>query len=137
MRTQVLVGSCLCRAVSYSITTELQNFYFCHCKQCRKLTGSAFAANIQAVPAAVSWLSGAEYVKRFDLPGERQFTKVFCLACGSGLPFLNKTGDKLFIPAGSLDSTPSLEPRHNIFWQDRAEWYELGVAASRTIAFAD
>lgn len=60
-----------------------------------------------------------------------------CLACGSGLPFLNKTREKLFIPAGSLDSTPSLEPRYNIFWQDRAEWYELGVVAPRTIAFAD
>ena len=47
-------------------------------------------------------------MKRFDYPGDRLFTKVFCSECGSGLPFLNKTGKKLFIPAGSLDSEPGI-----------------------------
>jgi hypothetical protein len=63
-------------------------------------------------PAEVKWLSGAEYVKRFDYPGDRLFTKVFCSECGSGLPFLNKSGKKLFIPAGSLDSAPGILPGH-------------------------
>ena len=76
------------------------------------MTGSAFASNIQAAPAEVKWLSGAEYVKRFDYPRDRLFTKVFCSECRSGLPFLNKSGKKLFIPAGSLDSAPGILPGH-------------------------
>jgi hypothetical protein len=102
MNRHLLTGSCLCKRVKYSVAAELQQFYFCHCEQCRKVTGSAFASNILAAPAEVKWLSGAEYVKRFDYPGDRLFTKVFCSECGSGLPFLNKGGKKLFIPAGSL-----------------------------------
>jgi hypothetical protein len=124
-----LHGSCLCTRVRFAVQAELDHFYFCHCAQCRKITGSAFAANILAKPAAVTWLSGSELVRRFDYPGERAFTKVFCSNCGSGLPFLNEHGTTLFIPAGSLDSLPPISPERNIFWEDRAVWYEEGVAA--------
>jgi hypothetical protein len=76
MNQHLLTGSCLCNRVKYSVAAELQRFYLCHCEQCRKVTGSAFASNIQSAPAEVKWLSGAEYVKRFDYPGDRFFTKV-------------------------------------------------------------
>ena len=85
----------------------------------------------------MKWLSGAEHVKRFDYPGDRLFTKVFCSECGSGLPFLNKSGKKLFIPGGSLDSEPGIDPGHNIFWGDRSSWYEAGIAAPRSEGFAE
>lgn len=137
MNQRVLAGSCLCKRVKYSIVAELEEFYFCHCEQCRKVTGSAFASNIQAKPTEIEWLSGAEYVKRFDYPGDRLFTKVFCSECGSGLPFLNKSGKKLFIPAGSLDSEPGINPRHNIFWGDRSSWYETGISARRSEGFVN
>jgi hypothetical protein len=84
MKQHLLTGSCLCKRVKYSVAAELQQFFLCHCEQCRKVTGSAFASNIQAAPAEVKWLAGAEYVKRFDYPGDRLFTKVFCSECGSG-----------------------------------------------------
>src|SRR5262245_31058814 len=83
MNQHLLTGSCLCKRVKYSVAAELQQFYLCHCEQCRKVTGSAFASNILALPAEVKWLSGAEYVKRFDYPGDRLFIKVFCSECGS------------------------------------------------------
>jgi hypothetical protein len=137
MKQHLLTGSCLCKRVKYSVVAELQQFYLCHCEQCRKVTGSAFASNIQSAPAEVKWLAGAEYVKRFDYPGDRLFTKVFCSECGSGLPFLNKTGKKLFIPAGSLDSEPGILPGHNIFWGDRSSWYEAGVSAPRSEGFVE
>ena len=81
-----------------------------------KITGSAFAANILTKPATIDWISGFEWVKRFDYPDERMFTKVFCSNCGSGLPFINKKGDALIIPAGSLDHHPNIKPNENIFW---------------------
>jgi hypothetical protein len=137
MNQRELTGSCLCIRVKYSVTTELLQFYLCHCEQCRKLTGSAFASNIQAKPAEVNWLSGAQFVKRFDFPGDRLFTKVFCSECGSGLPFLNKSGEKLFIPAGSLDSDPEISPGHNIFWGDRSAWFEAGLSAPKSNGFVE
>lgn len=135
MRKSSLKGSCLCGKVSYAVSTELKAFFFCHCEQCRKITGSSFASNILAKPAQVIWESGEEFVKRFDYPGERAFTKVFCNNCGCGLPFLNESGTTLFIPAGSLDCDPKIRPEKNIFWGDKSPWYEEGVNAPKCIGF--
>ena len=137
MNSTTLSGSCLCGSVKYSVTTEIEHFYFCHCEQCRKITGSSFASNILAKPANVNWISGSEYVRRFDYPGKRSFSKVFCSICGSGLPFLNEKGNILFIPAGSLDHDPNIRPDKNIFWSDRAQWYEAGITAPKCAEFPE
>ena len=128
-------GTCLCGRVKYSVRSKLQRFYFCHCQQCRKLTGSAFAANLLLKPVEIEWVSGEQFVKRFDYPGDRIFSRVFCAECGSGLPFLNEIGDSLIIPAGSLDHELGIEPDINIFWADRAAWYEAGVSAPGCAGF--
>ena len=134
MTLTTLSGRCLCGTVQYSATVEVNDFYFCHCKQCRKITGSAFASNILTTPTTVNWITGSESVKRFDDP-KRTFTKVFCSNCGSGLPFLNKSGSALLIPAGSLDEEPNIKPSHNIFWGDKAKWYEDGANAPKCDGF--
>ncbi len=134
MEKTELKGSCLCGKVHYTVTAELMKFYFCHCEQCRKITGSSFASNILAKPADVIWTSGEEYVKRFDYPN-RSFTKIFCTECGSGLPFLNVSETTLFIPAGSLDCDPGVRPDKNIFWGDKSPWYEAGIDAPRCDGF--
>jgi len=38
-------GSCLCGQVQYRLTAEPGEFGYCHCKSCRKASGSAHAAN--------------------------------------------------------------------------------------------
>ena len=126
-----LSGSCLCGEVRYLIAAELDEFYFCHCQQCRKLSGTAFASNILAKPSPILWQSGSELVRRFDYPGERSFTRAFCVKCGSALPFLNKTMSSLIIPAGGLDSDVSMLPDKNIFWDDKAPWLGAGTVAQR------
>ncbi len=137
MKPTTLTGSCLCGTVKYSVTTEIKKFYFCHCEQCRKITGSSFASNILAKPSTVSWVSGSEKIKRFDYPGPKSYTKVFCSECGSGLPFLNERGNTLFIPAGSLDSDLKIKPDCNIFWSDKASWYEEGIEVQKCAEFPE
>lgn len=132
-----LSGSCLCGRVRYSVVTEIKRFYFCHCKQCRKLTGSAHASNILTIPAPVDWLQGEQYVKRFDDETGRAFTHVFCSECGSGLPFTNISGTTLFIPAGSLDHDLDVEVDRNIFWSEAPSWYSTGIQADHDQGFPE
>lgn len=40
------------------------------------------------------------------------------------MPWLTKTGKAYIVPAGTLDESPSLKPMHNIYYADRAKWYE-------------
>lgn len=131
---QTFTGGCLCGNIAYEVTTNLKKFYFCHCKQCQKITGSAFASNLLTKPSEIHWLKGQALLKRFDYP-DRSFTKVFCQKCGSGLPFLNASGSTLLIPAGSLDHAPKLSVDHNIFWEEHADWYETGLSSEKANDF--
>lgn len=137
VESKTFSGGCLCGCTGFTVHSRPRRFYFCHCQQCRKLNGSAFAANVILEPAEITWLSGEHLVKRFDYPGERQFSRVFCTECGSALPFINEAGDSLLIPAGSLDHDPGLLPDTNIFWEDRAAWYEAGVSSSHCAGFPE
>ena len=134
MAQETLTGSCLCGDTRYEISAEMLHFFHCHCVQCRKTTSSAFAANIIASPSEINWVSGEQNLKRFDYPG-RGFTQVFCSICGTGLPFLDKSGDMLFIPAGTLDQAPEIKPEANVFWGERASWYEHGIHAETQDGF--
>lgn len=115
------IGSCLCGKVNFKIEGDFENFYLCHCKRCRKDTGSAHAANLFSSTAKLSWISGEENVRTFTLPST-QHTKSFCSTCGSALPNLQMEGKLLVVPAGSLDSEFSMMPDAHIFVSSKADW---------------
>ena len=39
-------GGCLCGAVRYRCSTEPDRVYFCHCSNCRKVSGTAFHTGV-------------------------------------------------------------------------------------------
>jgi hypothetical protein len=127
-------GGCLCGEVTFSVENEFSSFHLCHCLQCRKITGSAHASNLFTTPENIEWMSGQENIKRFELP-DRDFTKVFCNQCGSGLPFITKSGKSLIVPAGSLNEEPNISPQDNIFWSERAAWYDAGLSSRHFAGF--
>lgn len=127
-------GGCLCGAVTYEVENDFKRFYFCHCQQCRKITGSAHASNLFTRPSAITWTAGEAFKKQFNYP-DRDFTVVFCTECGSGLPFVTNSGKALLVPAGSLDTEPNIRPNDNIFWQERASWYDDGTQANKCDGF--
>jgi hypothetical protein len=124
-------GACLCGRVQYRVTGPFSAFHLCHCSQCRRSTGSAHAANIFAEPDQIEWLAGEELIKRYtpDEPGV--ISKCFCTHCGSLVPYTSLQSGRLIIPAGSLSESPGINPEDNIYWRDRADWYDAGLAAPR------
>lgn len=131
-----LKGSCLCGAVSYSISQQPSQFYFCHCQQCQKVSGSSFAANMLSAVDSISWVSGEALLTHFDHPS-RAFSKTFCSLCGSGVPHVNKSKTTLVIPAGSLDEMPVIEPKSNLFIGESPKWLSVGLLAKKFEGYAD
>ena len=124
-------GSCLCGSIKFELYGDVNGFYLCHCMRCRRSTGSAHASNIFTQPENIKWLSGEDLIQRFELPGAERFMKQFCLKCGSSVPYVNRLGTKLVIPAGSLMEQFEVPPGQNNFWESRAKWYESGLKAQR------
>ena len=116
-------GSCLCGAVTYAITPPFTMFQYCHCSRCRKVTGSAHAANLFVAPEQFQWLQGEERVGRFEHPEAKYYATGFCTICGSNLPWAPKGGKIMVVPAGSLDEDPGIKPSQNLFWASRASWH--------------
>src|SRR4051812_38910056 len=112
-------GSCLCKKVTFGVSGEFKGFFLCHCSRCRKVTGSAHAANLFSKTAKLEWLSGQDHIKTFHLP-ETRFVKTFCGTCGSALPTPQES--RLLVPAGCLDSTVGIRPDAHIFVESRADW---------------
>ena len=114
-------GSCLCGKVQYEVRGNFESFYLCHCKRCRKDTGSAHASNIFSKSAELKWVQGHELVKKYRLP-KTQHTKSFCTNCGSALPYESKELNMVVVPAGSLDSELDSKPDAHIFMSSKAPW---------------
>lgn len=122
MKSTSISGGCLCRAVAYSFKEDMGVFQYCHCSRCRKFTGSAYAANLFVKPEHFSWLSGEAYVGRYEPAETKYLTTAFCKQCGSSLPWCNKSGKLMVIPAGTLDDDPVTRPQWNIYCASKAEW---------------
>ena len=121
MSTSSLSGSCLCGAVHYTATGEEHGFYHCHCKRCRKASGTGHVSNL-FLNGTLDWESGEDQLIGYKLPEAKRFTNTFCRICGSRMPrFIEKSGI-VFIPAGSLDEEPGLAPQARIFTGSRAAW---------------
>lgn len=114
-------GQCLCGAVNFVISGGFENFFLCHCRRCRKGSGSAHSANLFSSTATVFWVSGEDKIKEFQLPGS-QHVKCFCSNCGSALPFTQTNDGILVVPAGSLDTPVDIRPNAHICFSNRANW---------------
>ncbi|WP_448549604.1 GFA family protein [Thalassotalea fusca] len=131
-----LTGGCCCGKVSFSLQDHFSHFYFCHCEQCKKLTGSAHASNLFTSPENITWLQGQQFTKRYDHP-ERSFSQVFCVECGSGLPFLSQSEKFLIVPAGSLNEEPSKSVDAQIFCAEQAKWHSDGINQHKVAGFPE
>lgn len=116
-------GSCLCGAIAYEYEDPVMDFHYCHCSRCRKATGSAYISNIFVLPSQFQWTAGEEIVMRYDLPEARSFATCFCKICGSPLPHMTRSGERVVIPAGSLDDDPDIKPTCGIWWSEKAPWF--------------
>ena len=77
-------GGCLCGAVRYTAEADPTSATVCHCRDCQKFTGSAFAALVRANKEAVT-IEGT--LKTFTSLGGsgNPILRHFCPECGSSI----------------------------------------------------
>ena len=134
---QEFKGSCLCGRVQYIVRGPFDAFHICHCSQCRRSTGSAHASNIFTTRDRLQWVTGEELTKRYDADEPGVISKSFCTHCGSLVPYISASSGRLIIPAGGLESDPGIRPQDNIYWPDRAGWYDAVTQAPRFDSMPD
>lgn len=117
-----LTGSCLCGDVGYEIKGSIKAFYHCHCRRCRKATGTGHASNMMVSLVDHKWTQGEALLQRHNVPGAERFHTIFCRQCGSPMPRISPDRSVSVIPAGSLDVDPPIDPMGRIFQDSRSDW---------------
>ena len=76
-------GGCLCGAVRYTAEADPTSATVCHCRDCQKFTGSAFAALVRVPKEAVS-IEGSLSLKTFTSIGGsgNPILRLFCACSG-------------------------------------------------------
>lgn len=117
-------GGCLCGAVRFEISGPIRNIVYCHCSQCRKAQGSAFATNGIVLATDFKIVTGEGTLTGYEsTPGQ---TKYFCKVCGS--PILSKstsTQDQVRVRLGTIESDIAERPVAHIFATSKADWEEI------------
>jgi hypothetical protein len=120
----VIRGSCLCGAVRYEIAGTPVRLTHCHCGQCRKGHGAAFATYARIAAGDLRWVAGEGQVRRYrsSPPVERSF----CGICGSNLTFVSdEMPGVAWVAAGGFDDDPGVRPSRHIYVDSKAPWFDL------------
>lgn len=122
-----LTGGCACRAIRYELTESPLIVHACHCRDCQRITGSAFVINIWIEKKFVE--TGAAVPKSFRLAGGsgKPHDIFFCGTCGTYVwsRYHGAPGDALFIRAGTLDNPDAVKPDVHIFTRSKLPWLVL------------
>ena len=114
-------ASCLCNKVQFRFKRTIGEFVYCHCRSCRKSSGSAFGANISVPVAELVFDCGQDNLGTYESsPGK---VRHFCKTCAS--PLFTKLGENpefLRVRLGALDSDFKQYPSAHIFMEHKAQW---------------
>src|SRR5437870_5253450 len=78
-------GGCLCGLIRYRLTDEPLTLYACHCTDCQRRTGSAFALSMPVFKSGLDLLKGEPRTYAVTLSDGRQKHGTFCGECGTRL----------------------------------------------------
>jgi hypothetical protein len=122
--TSIHRGSCLCDTVHYEVHGELGALVYCHCKRCRKATGSAFNAVSPIARSNFRITHGEAALQTYR--SDAGVCRVFCSHCGSPImAYRESDPDTLRLRVGTLDTELPTKVSTHIFVGSKAEWHDI------------
>jgi len=120
-----LTGKCLCGSVSYECEEAPLMSGCCHCDDCQRQTGSAFAPLLVFPKESVSF-SGAD-LREYVAHGAsgKAVKRGFCSNCGGSVyAWYEVTPDYMVIMAGTADDKSKFNPDWDIYTDGAQPWIE-------------
>ena len=110
-----ITGNCLFGQVSYAAQADPVFAAHCHCDDCRKNTGSDYAALVFVPMESLTWQGETRSYSHHADSGNLM-TKYFCPQCVSQLFGTNSArNDRMHIKVGSMDDASWFQPWYNVF----------------------
>jgi hypothetical protein len=127
-------GGCACGKVRYRLTSAPMFVHCCHCTECQRLSGSAFAVNAPIEMDRVMLLAGEPQAQVVPTDTGRTQTILRCADCGVALwshhPELRESIALIF--TGTLNDARAFAPGAHCSTRSKQPWVVLpfGVQAA-------
>lgn len=120
----MLSGHCECGRIRYQVDTGIKDFSHCHCSQCRRLHGAAYATFVGVARDDFRYLSGESDISVYA-SSERN-DRVFCSNCGSAILCAPKDEpDALYLSMSTVEGNPPRPAAYHAYVGSKAEWHEI------------
>lgn len=117
-----VTGGCLCGAIRYTCASPLGPANYCHCADCRRVTGSAFNIGIR-VDVANLQVAGSPSAFVHAGGSGQPVTRQFCGDCGSPLFTLHPARpESIWLRAGTLDNPDLVRPAYEAWTSSKVPW---------------
>ena len=121
-------GGCACGAARYQMAGPPMIVHACHCLDCQRLSGGAFAINALIEADRVTLLQGEVESTQVPTPSGRGQTITRCARCKVALWSIYGSGKMeaiRFLRVGTLDEPHAFEPDIHIYTRSKVPWLEL------------
>ena len=125
MATYPISGSCQCGNVTYQLLAEPSLVIACHCKECQKLSTSAFS--ITAIVTASDLVIQGE-LKDWSRMAEsgRTAAAKFCPTCGNRIYHYDPDDpDAIKLKPSNLSDTSIIQPAIHTWVSEKQAWYQI------------
>ena len=124
--TDMLEGGCACGAVRYRLSSSPMFVNCCHCRDCQRLTGSAFAINALIETDRIILLTGMPEPVTMPTESGRPLDVYRCRACETALwSDYGRQPPLRFVRVGTLDDPTALPPGAHIYTRSKLHWINL------------
>ena len=120
----MIEGHCECGRVRYEVDGDINDFSHCHCSQCRRLHGAAFATFAGVSSDQFRYVSGESDTSAYA--SSDNHSRVFCAQCGSNiLAALDEEPDALYLSMSTIEGDPPRPAGYHIYVGSKAPWHEI------------
>jgi hypothetical protein len=119
---QIISGGCACGAIRYQCSVDPVLMLNCHCRDCQRATGSAYAPVVVMPKTGVQMRGEPRYHTVRGKAGHA-VDRGFCTNCGSQVSLrLERFPDVIGLAAGSLDDPSIYRPAMDVFTSSAQPW---------------
>lgn len=120
----MITGHCECGDIRFEVDGEINDFSHCHCSQCRRMHGAAYATFAGIARDRFRYLSGASGITTYASSSTHQ--RVFCAKCGSNIMVMTSgEPDELYLSMSTIDGNPTRPEAYHIYVGSKAPWHEI------------
>jgi hypothetical protein len=118
-------GACQCGGVTYELLAAPSLVAACHCKECQKLSTSAFSITAMVDADHLSIQGEMQEWQRPADSGNVSAAK-FCPTCGNRIYHYNPADpQKLKLKVSNLEDTRLIQPTVHIWVSEKQDWFQI------------